>query len=405
MAGDGVVIVGAGHAGGQAAATLRAKGYEGTIRLLGEEPYVPYERPPLSKALLAGEIEPARTYLRKPDFYGEKNIDLRMGVRVTAIEREAHRVVLAGDETLGYEKLILATGSVNRQLDIPGAELAGVRYLRSLDESLALRADLEGAGEVVVVGGGYIGLEVAATARKMGAHVTVLEMLDRVMARVVAPEMSDYVAACHRDQGVEIRTGVAVTGFEGDERLGAVRLADDATLPADLAVVGVGIVPNEGLATACGLEVENGIVVDEFTQTTDPNIFAIGDVTNHPNGHYQRRLRLENVQNAMDQAKTAALAICGVPEAYNGVPWFWSDQFDLKIQIAGLTEGADQVVVRQVADENRFAVAYLKAGVLVALDAINAPKDFMQARKLIPANAQPNPAKLADPAVSLRDTI
>ncbi len=405
MAGDGVVIVGAGHAGGQAAAALRAKGYEGPVRLLGEEPYAPYERPPLSKALLAGEIEPARTYLRKPEFYGEKNIDLRMGVRVEAIEREAHRVILAGDETLGYEKLILATGSVNRQLDIPGAELAGVRYLRTLDESLALRADLEDAAEVVVVGGGYIGLEVAATARKMGAHVTVLEMLDRVMARVVAPEMSDYVAACHRDQGVEIRTGVAVTGFEGDDRLSAVRLADDSTLPADLAVVGVGVVPADGLAEACGLEVGNGIVVDEFTQTTDPDIFAIGDVTNHPNGHYQRRLRLENVQNAMDQAKTAALAICGAPEAYNEVPWFWSDQFDLKIQIAGLTEGADEVVVRQVADENRFAVAYLKKGALIALDAINAAKDFMQARKLIPTNARPDPAKLADPAVPLRETV
>jgi 3-phenylpropionate/trans-cinnamate dioxygenase ferredoxin reductase subunit len=405
MVGDGVVIVGAGHAGGQAAAVLRAKGYGGTIRLLGEEPHAPYERPPLSKALLAGEIEPARTYLRKSEFYGEKNIDLRIGIRVEAIEREARRVVLAGDEALGYEKLILATGSVNRQLDIPGVELAGVRYLRSLDESLALRSDLEDAGEVVVVGGGYIGLEVAATARKMGAHVTVLEMLDRIMARVVAPEMSDYVAACHRDQGVEIRTGVAVTGFEGDERLSAVRLSDDSTLPADFAVVGVGVVPNDGLAAACGLEVENGIVVDEFTQTSDPDIFAIGDVTNHPNGHYRRRLRLENVQNAMDQAKAAALAICGTPEAYSEVPWFWSDQFDLKIQIAGLTEGADQVVVRQVTDENRFAVAYLKAGVLIALDAINAPKDFMQARKLIPTNAQPDLAKLADPAVALRDTV
>ncbi len=405
MSDDAVVIVGAGHAGGQAAATLRSKGFEGLIRLLGEEPYVPYERPPLSKAMLAGEIELERTFLRKPEFYADKEIDLRRGVRVEAIDRTAKSVQLDGGEDIGFGKLLLATGSLNRTLEMPGVELSGVHYLRTIGESLALKADLEEAHEVVVVGGGYIGLEVAATARKFGCHVTVLEVLDRVMARVVAPEVSAYITAYHREQGVDIRTGAGVAGFAGDERLAAVRLADDTTLPVDLAIVGVGILPNDEVAKACGLEIDNGIVVDEFCRTSDPDIYAAGDVTNHPNARYGRRMRLECVQNAMGQAKAAALAICGAPEAYDEVPWFWSDQFDLKIQIAGISEDADQVVVRETPGEVKFSAAYLKDGALIALDAINHSKDFMQARKLIGAAARLDPARLADPALPLIESV
>ncbi|MBI1181901.1 MAG: pyridine nucleotide-disulfide oxidoreductase [Alphaproteobacteria bacterium] len=397
------IVVGAGHAAGQAVATMRSKGFEGRIVMFGDEPYVPYERPPLSKALLAGELELERTYLKKESWYPDKDIDFRPNTRVTAFDRKARTVTTAKGEALSYDKMLLATGTRVRKLQVPGAALDNVFYLRAIDDTLAIRKRMAGGSRVVIVGGGYIGLEVAAVAVKMGCHVTVLEGLERVMSRVVAPEVSEFYAQVHRDAGVDIRTGMAVSGFEGGGAVERVHCADGSSYDADLVVVGVGVIPNVELAAEGDLAVDNGIVVDEFCQTSDRHIWAAGDCTNHPNSLLGSRLRLESVQNAVDQGKTAAAAMCGDRKPYAEIPWFWSDQYDLKLQIVGLSEPGDEVIIRGNPDERKFSAVYLRHGKFVAINAVNMIKDFMAAKKMIAEHRAIDEDRVADAGVALKD--
>ena len=397
------VIIGAGHAGGQAAATLRMKGFEGRIVMIGDESYVPYERPPLSKALLAGEIEIERTFLKKSTWFDDKDVDLRTDTLVESIDRTGKSVTLSDGESIGYDKLLIATGTRVRKLDLPGADLDGIFYLRAIADTLAIQERMTPDSKVVIVGGGYIGLEVAAVGAKMGCDVTVLEGLERVMNRVVSPEVSEFYTDVHTKAGVKILCGVGVTGYEGDGTVSHVVCADGSKHEADLVVVGVGVIPNYDIADAAGLDVDNGIVVDEFARTSDPDIFAAGDVTNHPNALLDRRLRLESVQNAVDQAKTAANAMLGTLEEYAEIPWFWSDQYDLKLQIVGLSEQDDDVVVRGNPDDHKFSVCYLRDGEFVAINAINNVKDFMGAKKLIAARRKIDPTVLADANTPLKE--
>jgi 3-phenylpropionate/trans-cinnamate dioxygenase ferredoxin reductase subunit len=397
------VIIGAGHAGGQAASALRMKGFEGKIIILGDEAYVPYERPPLSKGLLSGDIDIERVYLKKPDWYANKDVDLRVSTLVETIDKDNKTLALSDGNTVAYDKLLIATGTRVRKLDLPGAELGGIFYLRAIADTLAIRERMKPDTRVVIVGGGYIGLEVAAVAAKLGCDVTILEGLDRVMNRVVSPEVSAFYHDVHTEAGVKIMTGVGVTAYEGDGDVSHVVTADGSKFEADLVVVGVGVIPNCEIAEAAGLNVDNGLVVDEFAQTSDPNIYGAGDVTNHPNALLGRRLRLESVQNAVDQAKTAASAMLGKPMEYAEIPWFWSDQYDLKLQIVGLSEPDDDVVMRGDPASRKFSVCYLRDGEFVAINTINNVKDFMGSKKLIAAHRKVDPALLADADTPLKE--
>jgi len=401
----GVVIVGAGHAAGQLVASLRMEGYEGKIQVIGDEPYPPYQRPPLSKQLLSGEMELEQVYLKPDEFYAENNADLILGRRVDNINRDAKSVTLDNGDVVPYDKLALTTGTRVRKLTMPGADLAGIFYVRTIDDTLSLRDRFSTGGNMVVVGGGYIGLEVAAAATKQGMSVTVLEMADRVMNRVVAPEVSAFYEALHRDKGVNIRTGVGVSGFDGDNGDVSAVICGDEIIAADLVVVGVGVIPNTEIAEAAGLTCDNGIVVDDCARTNDPDIVSAGDCTNHPNGIYGINIRLESVQNAVDQAKAAAKSICGKPETYSAVPWFWSDQYDVKLQIVGLSQGYTQAVIRGNPQDDAFSVFYLKDGTLVAVDAINSPREYMMGRKLITDHAKPDPARIADTEIPIKELV
>ena len=392
-----VVIAGAGHAAGQAAATLRQKGFTGSVVVIGDEPHVPYQRPPLSKAFLAGELEKERLYFKPESFWPKHEVEMRLGRRVTAIDRAARAVTLDDGETLGYDKLILATGSRVRELPVPGHDLKGVHYLRNIADVDGIRAEFRPGAKLAIIGGGYIGLEVAAVARKDGLDVTVVETEPRVMSRVVSPAVSEFFQNMHLEEGVKLELGRRVQELRGaDGKLTTVVCADGFALDTDLCIVGIGILPNIELAEAAGLECADGIVVDEHCRTADPDIYAIGDCTRHPNAILGRQLRLESVQNAIEQGKTAALDICGQPTAYAQVPWFWSDQYDVKLQIAGLTAGYDHVVIRGNPDERSFAAFYLHGDRLLAVDAVNSPREFMLGKKLIAAGARLDHDELAD---------
>jgi len=398
-----VLIIGAGEAGGQAAISLRQGGYQGRVIVIGDERYIPYERPPLSKAFLAGETEIERMYMRGAEFYPQNNIELKLSTVVAAIDRAGKSVTLANGERLTYDKLVIATGGRVRKLSAPGADLPGVNYLRSIDDVLAYRDHLKAGLKLAVIGGGYIGLEVAAVAVKRGCAVSVIEALPRVLNRVVPEEMSAFYANVHRKAGVTILTDTAVQAFEGPGKLAAVVCADGRKISADMAIVGIGILPNIEIAQAAGLACDNGIVVNEYAQTSDPDIYAAGDCTNHPNEILGRRLRLESVPNALAQGKAAAMHILGKGEKYAEVPWFWSDQYDLKLQMTGLTEPGDTLIIRGSIAERKFSACYLREGVFVACHAVNMAKDFLQSKKLIAAKARPDRAKLADPTIALKD--
>lgn len=397
------VIIGAGHAGGQAATTLRQKGFEGRIILIGDEAYPPYERPPLSKGLLAGDLTLERTFLKKEAWYNDKDVDLRLNIHADHIDPVAKTVTMAGGETVDYDKLLLATGTRVRKLPLPGADLDNIFYLRSIADTLAIQDQMKTGKKLVIVGGGYIGLEVAAVGAKMGCAVTVLEGLNRVMSRVVCPEVSAFYEQVHKDAGVKIITHAAVSSFEGEERVQRVICADGTEHDADLVVIGVGVIPNVELAEGAGITVDNGIVVDEYARTSVHDIFAAGDCTNHPNSLLDRRLRLESVQNAVDQAKTAALGMMGTETPYAEVPWFWSDQYDLKLQIVGLSGPEDDVVIRGNPADHKFSAVYLRNGIVVAINAVNAMKDFMAAKKIIAEGRTIDPALLADADVPLKE--
>jgi 3-phenylpropionate/trans-cinnamate dioxygenase ferredoxin reductase subunit len=397
-----VVIVGAGHAGGTAAALLRQYGFEGPITLLGEEPVAPYQRPPLSKAWLKGEAGEEDLMLKGGDFYTEHAIELRTKVRVEAIDRAAKTVALAGGESVPYDVLILATGARARPLPIPGAELAGVHYLRSEADAEALKAALRPGQRLAVIGAGYVGLEVAASARALGCEVAVLEREDRVLARVASRPLSAFFQTFHETKGVSFDLGASVVALEGQGGIEAVRLSDGRVIPADVALIGIGGMPNVELAKAAGLELADGVVVDEHARTSDPAIFAIGDVTWRPMPLYGRPFRLESVPNALEQAKQAASAIAGRPAPAPEVPWFWSDQYDLKLQIAGVPFESDEILIRGSPANASFAVFHLKGDRVLAVEAVNAGHEFMGGKMLIQTGKAVDKARLADTAVTMK---
>jgi 3-phenylpropionate/trans-cinnamate dioxygenase ferredoxin reductase subunit len=383
--------------------SLRQKKFGGNIVLVGDEPYLPYQRPPLSKKFLAGELPAERLYVKPESFYVDSGIETRLDTRIESIDRDDGRVSTSIGDSIAWDTLVLATGSRVRRLSIPGHDLAGIRYLRTIDDVRAIRAGLESVRSVAIVGAGYIGLEVAAVCRQLGLEVTVIEQEDRVMKRVVSGEVSDFFEREHRGRGVELRLSTAVESFTGDSRVTGVKTARGEIIPTDLVIVGIGIVANTELAANAGLAIDNGIVVDDHCRTSDPRIYAIGDCTSHPNAIYGRSLRLESVHNALEQARTAAANICGEDVAYSDVPWFWSDQYDLKLQIAGVSDSYDETVIRGDTHARSFSCVYLLDGRVIAVDAINAPRDFVQAKALIAGGTRPSPDRLADSTVMLKN--
>jgi 3-phenylpropionate/trans-cinnamate dioxygenase ferredoxin reductase component len=399
----GVLIVGGGQAGFQVAASLRADGYGGPVRLIGAESHPPYQRPPLSKGVLLGKMDRARLLFRQPSYYPAQDIELLLGDAVTAIDRPTQTVTTAAGRALRYDRLVLATGTRVRPLTVPGAELDGVVYLRTIDDCDELARRIAHAGRVAVVGGGFIGLEVAAAARQLGRPVTVLEAAGRLMGRVVAPVISGFFADLHRGRGVEIVLDARIASLAGEDgRVRAVVMADGSRHAADLVVVGIGVLPNVELAQAAGLSCHNGIVVDEHGRTSDPVIFAAGECTWHPNRFAGGHARLESVQNAVDQAKAVAAAIQDCPAPYDEVPWFWSDQYEIKLQMVGISAGHDRQVVRGDPAQGRFSVLYFKDGRLLAIDSVNRPGDHMTGRKLLTAGSAVTEAQAADDAVELK---
>jgi 3-phenylpropionate/trans-cinnamate dioxygenase ferredoxin reductase subunit len=400
-----ILIIGGGQAGAQAIDTLRREGFGGRLVLIGDEPELPYQRPPLSKKYLSGEMAADRLLFRHRSFYDEHRIELKLGALAVRLHPAARQVDLADGETLTYDRLLLGLGATSRLLTCPGAELPGVRYLRGLADVTPIQAGFKPRARVVIIGGGYIGLETAATCRKMGCEITVLEMADRVMNRVVAPCVSQYFAEEHRAQGVNILCDMRVVRLEGQGRVERVVCADGSSHAADLVIVGVGAVATTRLASDAGLACDNGIVVDEYCRTSDAAIYAAGDCTNHPSPRFGRRVRLESVDNAFEQAKTAALNMLDRPAAHDRVPWFWSDQFDNKLLIVGLSQDYDQQVLRGDPASRSFSVCYLKGRELLAVEAVNHSKDYMAARKLIAERAMLDPRKLADPQRALKEAI
>ena len=376
-----VVIIGASHAASEAVASLRRLGWQDNISLIGEEQESPYQRPPLSKGYLKGDTDLSELVLRKDDFYQKFNVNLLLGQRATEINRETQSVYLEDEQTVHYDHLLLATGTRARQLPIEGADLPQVHYLRTLRDVDAIKRYIKPNARLLVVGAGYIGLEVAASVVAQGVEVTVVEAMDRVLARVTSPVVSEFYESVHRNHGVDIRLNSSLVKFQKQDNHCIAELADGEQLAFDCAIVGIGVIPNTELAEQAGLACDNGIVVDQYTQTADKAIFAVGDCSNHPNLIYDKRVRLESVPNAVAQAKTAASVICGCPEAYNQLPWFWSDQYDIKLQTAGLLQGYEETLVEGDISAHKFTVSYFKAGRKIALDAINSPAAFMQARK------------------------
>jgi 3-phenylpropionate/trans-cinnamate dioxygenase ferredoxin reductase subunit len=400
---SGTVIVGTGQAGFQTAASLRMEGYQEKITLIGEEPHIPYQRPPLSKGFPLGQQDFESIELRPRNFYQDHQIELIAGKRVAAIDRAQRHVTLASDENFPYEKLVLAVGARNRALPIKGAELDGVLYLRSLDEAVVVKDRLKDAKEIVVIGGGFIGLELAAVARSLGKSVTVLEALPRLMSRAVAPLISEFYSGLHASKGVKVVCNALVSEIQGSGgNVQGVLLADGGKHPADLVFVGIGVVPNTELARDSEIPIANGIAVNEHLQTSDENIFAIGDCAEHPCVFAGARIRLESVQNAADQAQCVAATIAGRQNVYRALPWFWTDQFEIKLQMAGISHGHDCVVSRGNTESRKLSVFYFKEGRLIAIDSINRPLDHMMGRKLIAAGVRLTPAQAADESVDLK---
>jgi len=401
-----VLIVGAGHGGAQAAIALRQGKFTGSIAILGDEPELPYERPPLSKEYLAGDKSFDRILIRQPAFWEERQVTMLPGRRVVAVDPAAHRVTTADGAEIGYGKLIWAAGGHARRLSCQGHDLIGVHTVRTRADADRMIAELPDVTNAVVIGGGFIGLEAAAVLAKFGKQVVLLEALDRVMARVAGPELSNFYQEEHRAHGVDVRLGVAVTAIEGEGKVTGVRLADGSVVPADLVVVGIGIVPAVEPLIAAGAEGGNGVRIDAQCRTSLPDIFAVGDCALHANRFADgAAVRLESVQNATDQASVAAKTILGEDVAYDATPWFWSNQYDLKLQTIGLSIGYDQAVVRGDPATRSFSVVHLKQGKVIALDCVNATKDYVQGRKLVETGAVIDPARLADAAVPLKEMI
>jgi 3-phenylpropionate/trans-cinnamate dioxygenase ferredoxin reductase subunit len=402
-----VLIVGAGHGGAQAAIALRQNKFTGSIAIIGDEPELPYERPPLSKDYLAGDKAFERILIRPPAFWAERDVAMLIGRKVVAVDPGAHSVTTDDGATIGYSHLIWATGGAPRRLACVGHDLAGVHTVRTRADADRMMAEMADVTRAVVIGGGYIGLEAAAVLAKFGKQVTVLEALDRVLARVAGEPLSRFYEAEHRAHGVDVRLGARVDFIEGpDGRATGVRMADGEVLPAEMVIVGIGIVPAVEPLIAAGAEGGNGVTVDALCRTSLPDIFAIGDCALHTNRFADgAHIRLESVQNANDQATTVAKAITGNPVDYDAIPWFWSNQYDLRLQTVGLSIGFDEAIVRGDIGARSFSVVYLKQGRVIALDCVNATKDYVQGRALVLDGAQPDPARLADPAIPLKQVL
>ncbi len=397
-----VLIIGGGHAGAHLAICLRQKGFEGSIGIVSEEETLPYERPPLSKAYLVGTLQIERLLLRESDYWAEQKIRIELGCRVAALDIARNEATLDDGRVVVFGRCVLATGGKVRRLACPGSDLAGIHYLRTVADVDAIRDGLAKPGRLGVIGAGYVGLEVAAAAREMGHEVVVVEAQARVLQRVTSPVVSAFYERQHRARGVEFHLGDQVSSFDGDREVAAIRLASGKTLPVDLAVIGVGIDADTGIAEAAGIACDGGVLVDEYCRTSAPAVLAIGDCARHPNDFAGGLWRLESVQHAMDSAAVAADTIMDVPTGYRALPTFWSDQFDLKLQSAGLNKDADETVVRGDSENGPFSVIYLKQGQMVSIDAINNPKDFMGARSLILKGISPDRGKLSDPSIPMK---
>ena len=392
-----VVIVGAGHGGAQAAVMLRTQQFEGSIAIVGDEPDLPYDRPALSKEYFAGEKDFERIQLRPAKYWADRNIVMHLGKRVIAVDPAAHSVTIDSGEIIGYGKLVWAAGGIPRKLQIPGSDLPGVQVLRTKADTDAMKRASENAAQIVIVGGGYIGLEAAAVLTKAGKKVVLLEALDRVLARVAGHEISLFYEKEHRQRGVDIRLNARIDAIEGAERVTGVRLSDRKIIPADLVLVGIGIVPAIEPLVAAGAVCADGVRVDRLCRTSLPDIYAIGDCAAHENNFAQgSETRLESVQNAVDQANVVAKGIVGDAAEYDALPWFWSNQYDLKLQTAGLSKGHDEAVLRGKPDTRSFSVIYLKDGRVIAIDCVNATRDYVQGRMIVAAGLDATAEQLAD---------
>lgn len=400
------IIVGGSHAGAQVAISLRQEGWEGKILVISNESSLPYHRPPLSKGFVSGDKTLDDILLRPASYFDKHQIEFQFNTDVSAIDRKAKQITTTSADTLEYEKLALTTGARVRKIEIPGSELHGIHYLRSVADAKAIKHDAQNAKNAVIIGGGYIGLELAASLKKAGIDVTVLEMAPRVLARVAAVEVAEFYARVHREEGVSIVTDSSAASFNGKERVNTVQATNGKSYAADIVIVGVGVIPNTELAEAAGLDVNNGIVVDEFAKTSDPDIVAAGDCTFHPNALLGRNLRLESVPNATEQAKSAAASICGNEKVYASLPWFWSDQFDLKLQIAGINHDYDRVVLRGDANGSRsMAAFYLKNNEVIAADCINRAPEFAAVKKALSKGMKIRIDDLADESIKPKDLI
>ena len=406
-----VVIVGAGHGGAACAIALRQQGFAGTIAMIGREPEPPYERPPLSKEYFAREKSFERLYIRPPAFWGEKQIDLRLSTEVTAVDPLGKVLTLStgtqGGATMAYGTLVWAAGGDARRMNCAGSALKGVHSVRTREDCDRLMREIdEGVRQIAVIGGGYIGLEAAAVLTKLGCQVVLLEALPRVLARVAGPELSAFYEAEHRAHGVDLRTGVVVDCLEGEDAVSGVRMGDGSIVPAQAVIVGIGIVPAVAPLILAGAAGSNGVEVDDHCRTSLENVYAIGDCASFSCDYADGSvMRVESVQNANDQATCVARAICGAPEPYHAFPWFWSNQYDLRLQTAGLSVGYDQTVLRGDPATRSFSVIYLKGGRVIALDCVNAVKDYVGGRKLVEARLSPDVAVLADAGVALKELL
>ncbi|GAB5458367.1 MAG: FAD-dependent oxidoreductase [Henriciella sp.] len=398
-----VIIIGAGQAAAQASISLRSFGYDGSLTIIGDEPFIPYQRPPLSKAYMKGDMSEERLYFKPSSWYQDQSIDLILSDTVTQLDTKTKTVRLKRGRELNYDKLILATGARPRPMTIPGADLGNVFYLRTLSDVKNIRPHMTHETKLVIVGAGYIGLEAAAVAQTLGLNVTVLEMADRVLARVAGSTTSDFYETTHREHGVDIRTGAQVAALRGDHDVTHVQLSDGNLIEANIVLIGIGILPNKELAQEAGITCAEGVVTDRDSRTSDPDVFAAGDCAQRPIIYLDRSGRLESVHNAIEQGKLAAAAITGNSRPIEDCPWFWSDQFDYKLQIAGLSNGFDTEVLRGYPQDGKFSVFYFKQERLIAVDAINSPPEFIVSKKLISAGACPSPELLADTTKSMKE--
>ncbi len=402
---ENLVIIGAGQSAVQCITTLQKEGYSGSITLVGDEEHLPYQRPPLSKGFLEDAIKKERLYFKKLEFFIENKIQLKLGTYVEGVNIQDQNIALADGVKLDFDKLVFATGSRVRKLDFPGNNLDSIHYLRGLDDAESMKSDMENSKNIVIIGAGYIGLEVAAIASKRNVSVSVIEMADRVMNRTVDPQISEYYKNLHESHGVDFQFNNSLKEIVGSKKVEKVICSDGAEIKADMVIIGAGILPNVEIAEEAGINCENGIIVDEFAKTNLDIVFACGDCTNHPNKLLNRNLRLESVHNAMEQAKTAAYSILGNPVEYNQIPWFWSDQYDHKLQIVGLSGEHDAVTIRGNIKESKFMLFYTKEDKLIAVDSVNNPKEFLICRKLVANKVKMNAEMISDLKMDLNDLI